>query len=231
MVIFTSLSGVLIAGLAEVENILGDRFAVSPEGKLLLAERCRRQFFQTYRTFRTLLRGQIDEDEYLKDFFRGEKYVFTPSDVKDAVRENLARPMLDTLKVYQRIIGHPIIIDQDHRDGLIEHIEGAPKIYLVSDFWQERIDEVKAAHQDIFKAIDKEFWSCNMRFVKQDENFFPYLLCKSKLTAGETILIDNSFRNITSASQHGIDGIIYSNPEQLETALSLRGFKFAPATN
>lgn len=223
MVILTDLSEVLISGFYGIENILGDRFAVSPEGKAALAKKLWERHLVTNHVFLELLRGKITEDEYWQEFFQGEQWVFGLEEAKAAFSANMRHVIPGTLELYQRITRHPHTLTRGY------YVYGRPTVYIVSDHIDSRINEIKAEHPDIFRVATDQFWSCDIGMVKQDPGFFAWLLDETGLDPGEVIFIDDNATNVLAALNVGIAGIKFENYRQLEVILREQyDFAFAP---
>lgn len=62
------------------------------------------------------------------------------------------------------------------------------------------------------------------RMIKPDPAIYHRLLDRNDLTASDCIFIDDSPANINAANALGIDGILFTGPEALASALRQRGF-------
>ena len=134
---------------------------------------------------------------------------------------NFALGFDGALNVYKRIVEYPDFIYSSTIRSL-----GRPEIWIVSDHFAERKDELEALHPEVFKIASKQCWSFDCGLVKKDVGYFHQLLYKNNITSEEVIYIDDMFGNIWSASEADITGIKYTGPKDLEESLRDYGFRF-----
>ena len=220
MIICSDLSDVLIKGIYGFEKIVAARYGED------VAKKCWVRFLEVENYFRDLLRGEMAEDEFWRIVLSEGTWPFGLSEIKGIFSKNLQGVVPGTLDVYRRIVSHPCSLVNHHGMAL----SGRPEIYIISDHIEERLDEVKGYHPDVFSLVSKTFWSCELGMIKMDDNFFPRFLRIIDVPKDEIIFIDDNSLNTTAAAQAGIASIRFENATQLETVMKEYGFQFAEAT-
>lgn len=71
----------------------------------------------------------------------------------------------------------------------------------------------------IFRSNDNE-----IQMLKTDDAYFPHIVDKLQVKAGEIILVDDNLENVLEAKKYGIQTIQFSNAEQLLNELERREF-------
>ena len=216
MIILSDLSEVLIRGLYGAEEYISEYYGAGAAEKFV-RRRC-----EIDDTFYELLRGSINEETYWRKFFEEGSYPFEIADVYEAFSWNLSQDIPGTLEVYQQITAHPQSLDSHVM------VKGMPTIYIVSDHINERINELKAEHPEIFRIVSDEYWSCDIGKIKQDPEFFPMFLRGIGLGPEKFIFVDDNPKNVASAKMAGIHGIEFTDASKLKAALKALGFEFAP---
>lgn len=220
MIICSDLSDVLIKGIYGFEKIVAARYGED------VAEKCLARHLETECYFHELLRGKMTEDEFWHIVLSEGDWPFGIPEIKGIFSKNLRGVIPGTLDVYRRIVAHPCSLVNQHGMAL----SGRPEIYIVSDHIEERLDEVKSYHPNVFALVSKAFWSCELGMLKRDDDFFPRFLRIIDVPKDEIIFIDDNAFNTTAAAQAGIASIRFENATQLETVMKEYGFRFADAT-
>ena len=187
-------------------------------------EQLQKRIDETMENIYALCRSEITEDEFWQSFVNGATWRWTneggnaltvyPNDLKKAFRDNMKRSVPGVLELYKRL----------HAAGV--------QFYLASDHFKEMVPLLIKWHPEVFrKIIPKEhrFWSCELEMVKQDPNFFPYVLgmLRSRgIGPNIIIFIDDNLGNVERAQECGIMAIQFESAEQLERALKKYGLKF-----
>jgi putative hydrolase of the HAD superfamily len=71
--------------------------------------------------------------------------------------------------------------------------------------------------------FDVLVWSYELGFAKPDPRIYAYTLEKLGTRAEETLFVDDKAANVEAARALGMQGLVYSNLEQLKTELVARG--------
>jgi len=67
-------------------------------------------------------------------------------------------------------------------------------------------------------------WSCELGMAKPDPEIYTYTCDKLGVAAAETLFLDDNPKNVRAAEALGIQGITFTNTEQLREDLARRGF-------
>lgn len=216
MVILSDLSEVLIRGVYGIDRLIEESYGSAVADEFMA--RCD----DVEPFFFELMRGHLTEDDYWGIFFSDDIWPFGAEEVKTLVSLNFAEALPNALDVYKRIIEYPEDIFNDSR-----RIKGRPEVWIVSDHFIERKDELKAIHPEIFRFVSKEYWSYECGLIKKDIGFFHQLLLQNHLEPSEAIFVDDQMINVWAADDAGITGIVYRHPAQLERDLRSYGFRFS----
>ena len=216
-VILTDAMDVMFYGFTELPDVLHKASGASKEQ---LQERIE----ETKGSIYALCRGEITEDAFWRNFVEGPIWSWTneegqalkvrPDRLKEAFRDNMRRNIPGVLKLYQRL----------HAAGI--------QFYLASDHFNEMVPLLIEWHPEVFRKIIPMgywFWSCELGMVKQDSEFFPYVLdmLRSRgIGPGNIIFIDDNLRNVKEARENKIAAIQFKSAGQLEEALKEIGLKF-----
>lgn len=216
-VILTDAMDVMFYGFTELPDVLHKASGASKEQ---LQERIN----QTKGSIYALCRGEITEEEFWQNFVNGAIWSWTnekgdvlevcPDRLKEAFRNNMKRSVPGVLKLYQRL----------HAAGV--------QFYLASDHFNEMVPLLIEWHPEVFRKIipmGYRFWSCELGMVKQDSNFFPYVLdmLRSRgIGPGNIIFIDDNPKNVERARENKIAAIQFKSAGRLEEALKEIGLKF-----
>ncbi|MDE6284585.1 MAG: HAD-IA family hydrolase, partial [Bacilli bacterium] len=152
--------------------------------------------------FLDTLRGFHTEDEYIEVLLKDTTWKITPADLKTTIRENLNIPLKNMI-------------------NLIDQLKEKYNLILLSDHVKEWMDYIKE-HNNIAKKFNHVFLSCEIGHIKLDKECFEYILNKAQIKSAETIFIDDSILNINSAKEYGIEGILFTNSDDLIKELQKR---------
>ena len=216
-VILTDAMDVMFYGFTELPDALHKASGASKE-------QLQKRINQTKGSIYTLCRGEITEEEFWQNFVNGAIWSWTnekgdvlevcPDRLKEAFRNNMKRSVPGVLKLYQRL-----------------HVAGI-QFYLASDHFNEMVPLLIEWHPEVFGRIIPKgnlFWSCELGMVKQDSEFFPYVLdmLRSRgIGPGNIIFIDDNLKNVKEARENKIAAIQFKSAGQLEEALKEIGLKF-----
>lgn len=220
MIILTDLSEVLIRGVYGVDKMIEEAYGKAIAERFV--ERCR----EIEPFFFEMMRGHMTEHQYWTIFFEKneDEWPFSIGLIQAFISMNFANGMQSAMDVYQRIIEYPISLnDITHRQP------GCPDIWIVSDHFVERHEELELIHPDVFDIVSKQIWSYDYGLVKRDKGFFHRLLFTNHLRPEEVIFVDDQTVNLWAAEEADIKGIHYEDPVQLEKELRSYGFRFKPA--
>lgn len=229
--LLTDLSEVLINGIDGLEWVLANKYYKDPADQAAFARRFLERRAEMDDCFCILMRGDLTETEYWEAFLQGGDWPFDIAGVKSGFSQNLRGIIPGTMDVFHRIIGYPGIIDDQ-----VKIVIDTPPIYLVSDHIEERLDELEQYHpevfepyrQDIFRLIQRRFWSCELGFIKQDPEFFKIVFRRLCIAPENALFIDDNPGNIAAARRIGMPSILFQNARQLEREMHDRyGFVFA----
>ncbi len=111
--------------------------------------------------------------------------------------------VFDTLEFNQELID---ILSVDHR------------IIIVSDNYRENIEYISQRYH-FSEWADEQYYSFDFRMEKSNPSFFKELLKKVKVNIDHLIYIDDSPRKLQSAKQHGVQGILFKNNQQIKAEI------------
>ena len=137
-----------------------------------------------------------------------------PKKLMMAFRDNMRKPIDGTFEIYQKL---------SKQYGLT--------FFLASDHFAEIVPQLIEWHPEEFEFIPEErrFWSCDLKMVKGDPEFFPFVLKimeeKFGIHKDEILFIDDSEENIEMARKCGIQAILFTTAEQLTEDLKAYGFE------
>ena len=92
------------------------------------------------------------------------------------------------------------------------------KLYYLSNFPNDIFDEVYKKY-DFFRYFDGGIISGRVNASKPDKKIFRILLQKYSLSAGESLFIDDSERNVKAAESIGMKGLHIQAPEELTSKI------------
>lgn len=104
-------------------------------------------------------------------------------------------------------------------EALIEFLRPLGEIIIVSDNYRENIAYMSNQY-GLNDWASQQFYSYEYRIFKSSPAFFERVLTKIENPKQEKIiLIDDDAKNIASAAEQGIHGILFQNNEQLKKEL------------
>lgn len=193
--IIFDLSEVLISGYLGIENLLFEKHNIPKQDFLKQKEKTLPFFLDT-------LRGIHTEDEYLNILLKDTNWNITTNEFKVTIREYLNTPLKNMRQ-------------------LIDLLKEKYNLILVSDYIKEWLDYINK-HNDIMQKFNHTFISCDIGYLKTDDECFKYIIEKAGIKAEETIFIDDSIPNIESAQKEDIEGILFINYDNLIKELKKR---------
>jgi len=96
------------------------------------------------------------------------------------------------------------------------------RTYLLSNFHREAYDKVLSKY-DFFELFDGLFISSHYGLLKPEREIYVKMLKDFSLNPSECVFIDDTPDNIASATELGIKGIVYTDPESLRQELKKLG--------
>ena len=192
--IIFDLSEVLIMGLVGVERQLAPLLKV-PESQIL---QC---FGGTL--LQEICRGEISEEQYLRQIAAQQGWQVSIETLKKSIRQNFHRKVAGT----QPILGH---------------LARKYEVVLLSDHAREWVAYIKTIHPFLEK-FKRTFFSYQIGKTKKDPGAFEAVLAEMHYAAEACWLIDDNEKNIAIAGSLGINGIQFSNAEQLREQLIAQG--------
>ena len=92
------------------------------------------------------------------------------------------------------------------------------KIYLCSNITKDTYNYIKDSFE-IIRVADGGVFSCFENISKPNVEIYQKLIEKYDLDIGKSILIDDTKRNIISANDIGLKGILFNNIEDIKKIL------------
>ena len=191
--IIFDMSEVIISGYHGVEKLLEQQYAI-PE------EEWERQRLSKNEVFLDLMRGNLSEEEYMKELLQGTNWNISIDQLKTAIRSNLNRPIPGTMKI-------------------VGELKGNYQLILLSDYVREWMEYIETRNEDL-RIFDKKIFSYDIGTTKSEVQTFETVLEQTGIVADETLFIDDYEKNIKNAEKVGIHGIVFENAEQLRKTLS-----------
>ncbi len=108
--------------------------------------------------------------------------------------------IFDTLKFNQELVD---MLSEDYR------------IIIVSDNYRENIEYISQRYH-FSDWADEQYYSFDFNMEKSNPLFFKNLLEKLNVDLDHLIYIDDSPGKLHSAKQHGIQGILFKNNQQVK---------------
>lgn len=105
-------------------------------------------------------------------------------------------------------------LKEDSSEYLITLKHQGVKIYILSNLSKESYDH--NSQYEFFKYIDGGIYSFESKKIKPDPEIYIELLEKYNLIPEETIFIDDVKENVSVANNLKINGIIFTNLEQVK---------------
>jgi len=97
------------------------------------------------------------------------------------------------------------------------------KIFILSNNFKERTTYYREHFSQIFKAVDKAYFSWENGLVKPDERAFMNILQENKLPAPQVVYFDDSEKNIAVAKKIGIQAYKYENLTETKRIVAKSG--------
>ena len=101
----------------------------------------------------------------------------------------------------------------------IRSLRGKHQVYLLSNAIGPFLHKV-LEDNDLYSLFDRVFISSEMGIAKPDVSFYERVLSETGAKAGDAVMIDDNAKNIAGAVEAGIDGIIFSDNEQMLAELN-----------
>jgi putative hydrolase of the HAD superfamily len=192
--IIFDLSEVLIAGLVGIEKKLAVNFSLDDEEllKVFAGENLER-----------LLKGEINEDEYLETIILKENWNIDKDYLKKLVRENFLTKV-------------------ESMDEILASLSENFKLYLLSDHASEWVEFIHASHP-FLDLFHKKYFSYEIGSTKKEERTFRHLLEENNLNPTECIFIDDSAANVKVAEKVGLKAFQFVDAEKLKDNLKREG--------
>ncbi|ADO82348.1 HAD hydrolase-like protein [Ilyobacter polytropus] len=159
---------------------------------------------------RDLIYKEVFREKEWEDLSRG---LINPEEAakrissKSSVSYEEAKKILDDRKKY-------IIPIKDNLKILERLGNNGYKIFLLADFHEDLLDEYLSEIPMLQQVYGKVI-SCKINILKSEKEMYNYFLKKYQLIPKETLLIDDSSKNISNADYFGIKGIVLKKPEDL----------------
>ena len=193
--IIFDLSEVIISGYHGVETLLRNQYGI-PEQDFREQKQLKNEFFLDS------MRGNLSEDEYLKELLQGMNWNISIEQLKVAIRQNLNQPIPGTMEIVKQL-----------------KEKGNYQLILLSDHVREWVKYIEENNKDL-QMFDKKIFSYDIGVVKSDKQTFKIVLEQTRIIADETLFIDDYEKNVKNAEAVGIHGIVFENAEQLRKTLS-----------
>ena len=103
---------------------------------------------------------------------------------------------------------------------IINKIQGLRKRYrllIISDISYPVIDIFKSKLYEIIPYFDKMYFSCELKVRKPHKEIFEHVIKDAKLKPEECIFIDDKEKNIKSAENLGIHGILFKKNSDINS--------------
>ena len=189
------LSEVIISGYHGVEKLLREQYGI-PEQGFKEQKQLKNEFFLDS------MRGNLSEEEYLKELLQGMDWSISIDQLKTAIRQNLNQPIPGTMEIVKQL-----------------KEKGNYQLILLSDHVREWVKYIEENNKDL-QMFDRKIFSYDIGVVKSDKQTFKIVLEQTGIIADETLFIDDYEKNVKNAEAVGIHGIVFENAEQLRKTLS-----------
>lgn len=93
------------------------------------------------------------------------------------------------------------------------------KLYVLSNYGASYFAQARARYQDIFALFDGLVISGEELMIKPMPGIYHLILERYGLTPARTMFVDDSAANIRAAEKVGLQGMVFTNPTQLEALL------------
>ena len=176
-----------------------------------------------YILHQVLPENQFHED-YLNHFIHAQLWqdldrgTLDESSLVDILMTKIPDPNLeDNLQVIiQNFIYHLHLINGSRQ--LFLTLKRIYPIYLLSNFQAVPYSKLREIHPFLYQA-DGAIISAHHHLMKPEPEIYQKLLKKYRLTAEETVFIDDLPENIDAAKTLGMAGIVFKSPESTKAAL------------
>lgn len=193
--IIFDLSEVIISGYHGVEKLLREQYGI-PEQGFKEQKQLKNEFFLDS------MRGNLSEEEYLKELLQGMDWSISIDQLKTAIRQNLNQPIPGTMEIVKQL-----------------KEKGNYQLILLSDHVREWVKYIEENNKDL-QMFDRKIFSYDIGVVKSDKQTFKIVLEQTGIIADETLFIDDYEKNVKNAEAVGIHGIVFENAKQLRKTLS-----------
>lgn len=193
--IIFDLSEVIISGYHGVEKLLREQYGILEQG-FKEQKQLKNEFFLDS------MRGNLSEEEYLKELLQGMDWSISIDQLKTAIRQNLNQPIPGTMEIVKQL-----------------KEKGNYQLILLSDHVREWVKYIEENNKDL-QMFDRKIFSYDIGVVKSDKQTFKIVLEQTGIIADETLFIDDYEKNVKNAEAVGIHGIVFENAEQLRKTLS-----------
>lgn len=148
---------------------------------------------------RHLFEGKISEVTFWDSLLRDRDWMVDVNTLKTMVRDNF-REIEGTRRIIEdvKLAGYKTVLFSVHA---LEWIEYCEEKFRLGELFESRI------------------YSFEIGLCKPDKAAFSFLLSKIDASAGEILFIDDSEINIGSASEMGIQTILFTSADQLRVEL------------
>jgi FMN phosphatase YigB (HAD superfamily) len=188
--IIFDLSEVFIPGLIGVER-----------GLVALIHRPQNEILKCFEgnLLQEICRGELSEDDYLQEILTLQKWDVSAEILKKNIRDNFH-------------------LEVEGTRAILLHLAKKYEVILLSDHAREWVTYIRSIHP-FLSEFKRTFFSYELGSTKKDPRTFTEVLERMSYRADECWLIDDSPRNIEVATSVGINGIQFTNAEQLQKEL------------
>lgn len=102
--------------------------------------------------------------------------------------------------------------------NIIKNLKQKYKLIIMSNSCPELKENVES--NDFYDIFDKKYFSYDTGLKKPNKDFFEHVLKENNLKAEECIFVDDAPKNVDSANEIGMKGILYLSPNQLKAELN-----------
>lgn len=190
--IIFDLSEVFIGGMHGIGKSLAPVLNIpAPEILPLMSNQWLRQLFQ----------GLITEDQYLQELLASVPWSVSPAKIKEALRANF----------------HTTIPGMDAM--LPRRLADRYTLVLLSDHAREWVEYLRPVHQSLLSQFSHVLFSFDprLRGTKKEAATFHKVLQIVDCQPSECLFIDDSKRNINTAQEVGIPGVLFTSAQRLIT--------------
>lgn len=115
------------------------------------------------------------------------------------------------------------VLDLEMVELIEQIIEHGHEAYIATNQEQTRISFLRNKYPELFQNIKQVYLSAEIGFAKPQKEFFEYVIKSLNCKPQEIVLIDDNSKNIKSAKQLGITGIIHKDLKYTMKALKELG--------